>query len=148
MQIDSMIDKTDDIRRYRWLQYFRKIADLYNLRDWVLEMSSDGTEDAHACASMYCAPGRKHGWIRLSQAFLDESAVNQRMIVIHELTHCHNAMEYTHARNYLKEEHKDTHRMLMEYTVDSIALAVSMYFPLPSEETRSGRQHEVRCDRC
>lgn len=134
MELGQPLDKTDDPRKYAWLLYFRKLADLYGLKDWTLEISSGGTDDPDAIASMYCPPGRKHGWLRLSQAFLDESPTNQRMIALHELTHCHTAMWYQHSRMYIKEEMRDTHRVLMEYGVDSIACAITELFPLPGVE--------------
>lgn len=129
-----------DPRRQSWLPYVRLIADMYGLKDWVIEIDNDGPTDRNAYASIYMPPGRKMGYLRLSQFFLDETLLEQRMIIVHELTHCHWHTSYSFAQDFLAEDKKLIHSNLMEFGVDGISVAIAPFFPLPP-----GEEHEVTC---
>ena len=131
------MQKVIDPRRQRWMPYVRKIADIYGLKDWILEVDNDGPTDRLASASIYCTPGRKYGYIRLSQYFLDENSNDQRLAIVHELTHCHTHMAHSFGTDHLiSDETKATFTTLLEYGIDGIAVAIASFFPLPSIEHR------------
>ncbi len=125
-----------DIRRQRWLPYIRKLADMYGLKDWIFELDNERPNDANANASIYCTPGRKHGYIRLSQFFLDDNPQDQRLTIVHELSHAHNTMDFSFAQGHLPEEMKAIHTTLMEYGIDGLSTAIAPFFPLPGKKER------------
>ena len=135
MTLNDELKPTDDIRRLNWLKYFRRLADLYGLKDWSIEMGNDEPRD-YALASVTCTTGRKIAWIRISQLFMEETINEQRMMAVHELTHCHEHMSYSFAKDNIKEDLKPIYQNLMEYTTDAIAVAIAPFFPLPTDEER------------
>lgn len=130
MDLDTLPLKTDDQRRRVWLHYIRVIADMYGLKDWVLEMGNDEPTNG-GLASVYLPLGRKLGYMRVSQAFITSCPSDQRWAILHELTHCHNSLQYLFGINNLDEVHKENYKVLMEYGIDSISQAISQFYPLP-----------------
>jgi hypothetical protein len=126
-----------DPRRQKWVPYFRKIGDMLGLKDWILEIGNDEPSDRSAMASAHCVPGRKSGWFRLSQNFLECTAEEQRMMVLHELVHCHFEMSFSMASDHMAEDKRAIFRTLTEYGIDGISVALAPLFPLPGNEIRS-----------
>jgi hypothetical protein len=123
-----------DTRRQCWLPYVRLIADLYGLKDWVFEIDNDGPLDRNAWASIFICPGRKYGYLKFSQAFLSDTPSEQRMMVVHELTHCHGHMAFSFAQDHIPNDKHGIHQTLMEYGTDAIAVAIGGFFPLPETD--------------
>ena len=136
MNLDEKPKPTDDIRRLRFLSYFRRLADMYGLKDWTIEMGNEEPTDKGAEASAFFPAGQKLVWMRLSQYFIDASPQQQRLAVVHELTHCHLYMRYGFAHSHIQENLRDTHTTLEEYSIDAISRAIVHHFPLPTNEER------------
>ena len=120
-----------DIRKQKYLSYVRKIAAMFGLKDWTFEIGNDEPQNKTALASIWSPAGRKYGYIRFTQHFIDATKEEQRMIVVHELTHCHLAMEFQMSQDHIAEDKRAIHQTLMEYGVDGIAMSISTFFPLP-----------------
>lgn len=83
-------------KKYRKLgRYIRVVANQMGLRDWYFELvpeapnvpdREDGAITAGSCEPLY---GRKRARLRFPESFFDETPQDQRVIVVHELLHCH-----------------------------------------------------------
>ena len=136
MNLEEKQLPTDDPRRRKWLGYFRRIGDLYGLKDWVIEMGNEEPNDKNANASVFIPAGRRMAWIRLSQNFITDNPEQQRICTLHELTHCHTSMCYGFVQGHIDDQYKAIHTNLQEYGIDSISTAIAQFFPLPTEEER------------
>ncbi len=119
-------------QRQDWLPYFRALADKIRLRDWDF-MIIDELPGNGSMASINCVDGRKFGSIRLSESFLSDTEVDQRYTATHELVHCHVALQDAIAEMEIDEDHIGPYNRASEYGVDSLAMAISQFMPLPSE---------------
>lgn len=139
-----MMQIIPDPRRQAFLSYIRLVGDMYGLKDWTFELDNERPRDEQADASIYCVPGRKFGYIRLAQTFLDSEPVCQRLCIVHELTHCHDAMAYGFAQDHLSEEMKPIHRSLTEYMIDGISTSIAHMFPLPGKQNEPSNKTRKR----
>jgi len=130
------MQKVIDPRRQAWLPYIRQIADLYGLKDWLFDVDNDSPTDKNANASVFIPLGRRYCWIRLAQEFLDETPEEQRLCIVHELTHCHINMLYGMSKDFMGEDKRGILTTLMELGVDSISVAIAKFFPLPINQKR------------
>lgn len=122
-------------------QYVRLVADALGLKDWSFYAERKDSEDNTAeCACVY---GRQYATIRFDRAFFEETPDEQRIIVIHELLHCHHAPVDELIENALphvmtEQQHNvfmATYRVNMERMIDPVAVAIAGMgaIPLPPE---------------
>ena len=125
--------------------YVRGIADLMGLRDWEFRIDFDaGDERESNIANMvelaYVEPsyGRKLAHLHLHPDLRDMDPNQIRMIVAHEMVHCHLAAVQDQCEDDLEKVlgmyadilfHKAFRRNL-EYAVDGIATAWAEMLPL------------------
>jgi hypothetical protein len=119
-------------------KYMRECADLMELRDWHLDLSHDppaGDDDAYAS----CEPieGRRKAVFRFAADFRKQDPETQRMVVAHELVHCHLAMAQLQAEQdtyplgpAASSLFQATFRRNLEYGVDGLAHALAKHLPL------------------
>lgn len=79
-----------EVNYLEWLDgYVRLVADALGLTDWTIRVERRDDEECTAeCAAIY---GRRYATIRFDSEFFAVSPEEQRVIVIHELLHCHHA---------------------------------------------------------
>lgn len=134
-------------------RYVRHVADLCGLRDWHLviahkpiEQSRDDTDhwDLAYCAVTY---GRKKATIGFAEDWAAWSESDLRMVVTHELVHCHvepmrwalnNVKSVTGPGIY--EVISDAFSDAMELAVDAIATAWAETLPLPEIRATTKRK--------
>jgi hypothetical protein len=122
-------------RRERWQAYVRTIADALRLKDWEFDIVQQAPSGDDSIASVQPVYGRKLAILRLSEGFLNDSYVEQRHTLVHELIHCHAAPLQ---RLLESEEHMTAGaRQAIEYCVDGLADAIAPLLPLPPADTRS-----------
>lgn len=118
--------------------YVRTIADRLGLRDWAVKVgrhpSGEGTG-----ADMHGVYGRKIAHIRVCAEFRQESEVDQRHYIVHELVHCHfesirhliecglpSAQALSGAAQQVLYQ---SFYQQLEYGVDAIAVVIASYMP-------------------
>ena len=112
--------------------YVRDLANRMGLRDWAFEIPRTQPDDTEANAAIFCAFGRKHGEIRLSDSFLEDSTPEeQRQTLCHELAHALFAPMHQFLRDTLDEHAFKAYLLLFEYGIDATADALAPHMPLP-----------------
>lgn len=117
--------------------YLRWMANEMGLRDWSFTLDRAAAPDDSNAEVWPCA-GRKHATIKVCADFRELKPDEQRMSVVHELTHCHLVLATDCLRLDMEKalgEHMQRplweifHR-LIEYGVDGIAVAWAEKMPL------------------
>lgn len=108
--------------------YLREAADELGLRDWHLLLKHEPPLDDEVLAEVRTTYGRKHATIRVCLEFRELSSDEQRMVIIHELVHCHHATLGHIVRRALKDTLGTSGELLLvavdaefEHMVDAIA---------------------------
>lgn len=122
-----------DPRRQRFAPYIRRLADLMRLKDWDLAVSDEnaGADNEADISTIF---GQKRARIRLSDEFLDKEPARQRETLVHELVHCHIDFTYQSAVDHIPESSKRMWQREAEMSVDTLALVIAPFMPLPDEE--------------
>jgi hypothetical protein len=128
--------------------YMRGVADMMGLRDWEFDIHFDADPDdvpyeddegtLRTLAYINPTPGRKHAAVHVSPDMREWDAEKIRMIVCHELVHCHLAALQNLVENDLngmcgqpfEELFRRQGRIHLEYGVDGIASAWAESLPL------------------
>ena len=76
----------NDLERVRL--YTLILARKMRLADWDIRLDPRLSDDGNS-ASISCTDGRKVACLRLGRTFFDDSPVEQRHTIAHELTHIH-----------------------------------------------------------
>lgn len=122
--------------------YLRETANQLGLRDWFFEMNyAPLSADGDVIATVRCIYGRKRASVRLVQDFAQRSKEEQRMVIIHELLHCHTErieQPLRHGQAAWKilgdsaaDVLSDQIHLAIEDAVDGIAETIAERFPLP-----------------
>ena len=112
-----------------WEPYVRQIAELMGLSHWTVRVIDRPSGDDHADVDRI--NGRYLAIIQFGSAFLRDTPEGQRDTVVHELLHCHLAMQDYVAWENLPDPLKPVFRKANEYAVDLMARAWSALLPLP-----------------
>ena len=119
-------------------EYIRSVADAMELRDWTLELSHGPPDLEDSFAEVTPTDGRKIAVIAFCEEFRRLEPTKQRMIVVHELVHCHTAMVQHQVERDL-EKHLGlpvdriffhSFRRNLEYAVDGLTHALAKHLPL------------------
>jgi hypothetical protein len=126
-------------RQYKSLaRYIHAISKEFGLNDWDLRLHTDPPEDSNALAAVSTVYGRKIAHIYVCEDFDHFEPEQQRIAIIHELTHIHQAQVFDLIDNTLPDalgKHafamfEAGWRQAMEHTTDAIATAIAPMFPL------------------
>jgi hypothetical protein len=129
-----------DTQREQLTIYVRKLADLLGLRDWELHVEQEGPEGPMERACTYLLDNAHEAYIRFDADRLGDME-QVRSDTIHELIHCH----LQNVRNVVGVDLKKTgilsrdafdllkevHDRQEEIAVESLAVVIAPYFPLP-----------------
>lgn len=118
--------------------YIRTVADSLGLRDWQFSVKREPCDD-DSQAEILCTYGRKHAEVRVGADWMDCEPTRQRLVVVHELLHCHLDPIGKLAHNDLPQVLGQPASALLaevvqrdiEFAVDGIAEAVAGFFPEP-----------------
>jgi hypothetical protein len=131
----------NDQQHAYWLAYIRQLADLLGLKDWRIELDRDPCTRESAGASNYTYYGRKKADIALGTSFLLQSPDDQRYILAHECLHCHfdrlhkGVIDYAESKGDSDDSYfAQSHRRDFENIVDTMAVIVAPFLPLPEEQ--------------
>ena len=125
-------------KEYRSLaRYIASIAKDFGLRDWDLSLDSDPCDD-DAIASVNTAYGRKAAVINVAADFEHYTPEAQRMAVIHELIHIHQAQIIDLIERTLPNAigaaaflmFNAAWRQAMEHSTDGLATAIADRYPI------------------
>ena len=123
-----------------WLAYIRHLADWLGLKDWRIDLDRDPCTRETAGASNFTFYGRKKADITFGQSFLQQPVEDQRWIVAHELLHCHfdrmhkGVIDYAESKGDDNESYfAQSHLRDFEAVVDTMAVIVATFLPLPGE---------------
>lgn len=114
----------------KFAPYLRVLADKMELRDWWVRLSPKRACDA-ALASACCTDGRKRITVYLGKNFFKQTREEQRLSLVHELTHAHFGSMHNPLMDTL---HKKTHALYInafEYGIDAVAILIAPSLPLP-----------------
>lgn len=122
--------------RKAFREYVRWVADDMGLRDWTFEIEYRcDNEDAHA--TVYPVDGRKLATIKFEEGFRRLKPETQRMVVVHELVHCHlAALQHQLETDFEALLGKPADALMnrsadrnLEYAVDGLAHAINRQAP-------------------
>lgn len=124
-----------------WLSYLRQLADLLRLRDWDIELDRGAPDDPNHGAEVAVFYGRRCLRVYLGRALPTYSPEEQRATLTHELIHAHVEPIAEWARLYMSEKEPAlegsfpamTFRREEEFLVDTLAVIVAPYLPLPEK---------------
>ena len=113
------------------------IADAMGLRDWEFILS-ETPSDEDTWAQVCPTEGQKHAAIQVCKEFRGIAPEKQRMVVVHELLHCHHAhtqdIVRIHVGRFLGQHaydaFMDSWRLAHEYAIDGVACAWAERLPL------------------
>lgn len=143
---DTTTEEPQELTRELLTEYIRWIANRLGLRDWILTLMRQPSED-DCIASVNLTYGRKLAQIYVAWDILERDPAEIRETVIHELLHVHYEPAFNQAQNdLLHVMGDDTHSLFMaafrrqvEYATDGLAAAIAPLFPLPTGEYGSGQ---------
>lgn len=118
--------------------YFRQLADLMGLKDWTFALDKEPPESKTAFAAIHCWYGQRHAQVRVSESWATLTPEMFRKTMTHEAIHCHTTtleMPMANIRNHIGEmlyqAVSGTYDDALEYAVDAMAVAWSVWLPLP-----------------
>jgi hypothetical protein len=119
--------------------YIRTLADQLGLRDWEIDLDEHLPDVEDAVATCWCVYGRRSATISVCERFRRLSATRQRVVIVHELLHCH----FEHCSQIVREDaalgsmRREEAELLdaaftraFEYGIDATAVAIAPKFPL------------------
>jgi hypothetical protein len=122
-------------------RYVDSLLPKLGLTDWCVDVVQDAGEDQAEGALAVCHKhhARRDALIWFREDFCGLVPDFQRRVIVHELLHVVHAPEeqyvFTTLADHLPpKKHaliSDTFRLLHEYAVDSLAVAIAPLFPLP-----------------
>lgn len=128
-------------------EYVRATANLMGLRDWTFQIDCQPCDEGIA-GQIRCTEGTKFASIMVAADFQDRPMKEQKVIVAHELMHCHTAaMAYTTnmIKGLLQRDVWDlfskAFEMQLEHCVDAVGVAIADQLPAiewPTESESDG----------
>ena len=130
------------MRRDQLQSYVDSLKPLLRLTDWVIDTNADATLGDLTAAEIHFANGRCGARVDFATDFWDRTPDEQRVIVVHELVHCHfrgtqDAMDTV--ADQLGNEGRTfacaMHQRAVEHGTDAVALALAPFVPLPPSDS-------------
>ncbi len=115
--------------------YVRDLADRILLKDWTIILP-DQVADQDNKAEIYVVAGQHHATIYLGYDFFEKDPEERRLILCHELIHCHFDRAARVAEGEMKKSRKRDFRMMVEYGVDDMARVIAPTMPMPPDSSR------------
>lgn len=126
-------------------RYMRRIADKLGLRDWYFEVQRlPLAYDSANSAEVRPTYGQKHAVVKLCWDFNSETPERQRMVLVHELIHCHlhgivqpgyyDEAAWKILGSSAADVLRDQMHLANEFATDALARAIAPLMPLPKME--------------
>ncbi len=125
--------------REQVIEYIYLLREEMGLSDWAFSVKEDAELDSHAQVSIPYA--QRAAVIHITPEFYSNEPQMQKMILVHEMVHCHIDQMHTPVRKLEEILGSVTHESFFsayhynyERTVDDIAVAWAMRLPNPKED--------------
>jgi hypothetical protein len=128
-----------DAQHAAYTGYIREMADRLLLRDWVVELGRESTDEGSR-AQIAINRERNMGTVTLCDRWFIRTPEEQRTTIVHEMLHLHSA-RLCRVMTRLQDEVEgdgvryaaNAHNEEEEIMVDALARAIAPFLPLPPE---------------
>lgn len=116
-------------QRQRLTDYIRRLADLLDLKDWLIELH-DAPADGATMAQVNSVKGTRNGTIWIAYNWQDWNPEKLRYVIVHELLHLHWEPAWNYVFQVSSESDYNSFKYIAEYAIDATARAIATHYPL------------------
>ncbi len=130
----------NDAQHEAWSHYLNELAELLQLRDWMIELQRECAPSG-AWAHVEVCREHKTAWVQVAwpKFFDTRKPERQRIDMVHELIHVHldrpqqmmNDLAEMFDENTATKFAKERHRIETEIATESLARVIAPFMPMP-----------------